>query len=120
MLAVKFADSEMVRSLLDAGAPIGARDDSGRTALFLAGVFSEIFRILLEAGADIKTRDEEGNTVLLRKIWETPSLAEVEELLRLGIDPGIANHDGDTALSMAENLGLTEIAERLRLSVNIR
>src|SRR5437868_8042920 len=83
--------------MLDAGAEADARDDQGRTALFFAPVSSEVFRTLLEAGADIHARDKEGNTILMRKVSECVSVAEVEKLLRLGIEPSLQNEDGDSA-----------------------
>jgi ankyrin repeat protein len=114
MLAVKFAGVDMVRLLLEAGAGVEARDNWGRTALFYAPVASEVFGILLRAGADVRARDKEGNTILMRKVSESASIAEVEDLLRLGIDPSAHNEDGETALGLAESLGLVRVMERLR------
>jgi hypothetical protein len=36
--------------------------------------------------------------------------------LRLGIDPNCKNEDKETALDLAEQLGLMKVAERLRVS----
>lgn len=116
MFAVKFANAEMVHLLLDLGAEVDARDDHGRTALFHAPVMSAVFEALLSAGADIHARDIEGNTILMQKISGSASLAEVEELLRLGIDPKQQSEDGETALNIAESLGLVRIVDRLRAS----
>ncbi len=117
LLAAKFADAEMVRLLLDAGAEIDARDDWGRTALFVTSVTSEVFEVLLDAGANIHARDKEGHTILMRKVSESASLSDVEKLLQLGVDPSVRTEDGESALEMAENLGLLKVAERLRLRV---
>jgi ankyrin repeat protein len=114
MLAVKRADASMARLLLDAGAEVDARDDWGRTALFYAPVSSEVFDVLHRAGADVHARDVEGNTILMWEVSKSASLAEVEELLRLGIDQSVKNEDGETAQDMAEGLGLLRVAERLR------
>jgi uncharacterized protein len=114
MLAVKFAGVDMVQLLVEAGADVDARDSWGRTALFYAPVSSEAFRVLLRAGADIRVRDEEGNSILMRKVSESASLSDVEELLRLGVDPDLQNGDGETALDLAESLGLIEVVKRLR------
>lgn len=115
MLAVKFASVDMVRHLLEAGAEVDARNDRGRTALFYAPVLSEVFGVLLRAGADVHARDEEGNTILMRKVSESASLAEVEYLLNLEVDPSARNEDGETALDLAESLGLVRVVERLRV-----
>ena len=114
MLAVKCGDAAMVRMLLDAGAEVDARDDWGRTALFYAAVSSKVFDVLQRAGADVHARDVEENTILTWKVSNSASLAEVEELLRLGVDRSVRNEDGETALDMAEELGLVRIVERLR------
>jgi ankyrin repeat protein len=116
ILAAMFADAEMVRLLLDAGAEVDARNEWGRTALFFAAVSSEAFKVLIAGGADVHARDNERNTILIRKVWESASLAEVEELLRLGIDPSLQNEDGESALDVADSLGLVRVVERLRSS----
>jgi ankyrin repeat protein len=114
ILAAKFAGAEMMRVLLEAGAEVGARDEWGRTALFYAPVLCEGFRVLLRAGTDVHARDGEGYTILMRAVSKSASLAEVEELLRLGVDPGVQDVDGETALNLAESLGLVKVVERLR------
>ena len=114
ILAAKFAGAEMVRILLDAGAEVDARDEWGRTALFYAPVSSEVFDVLHRDGADVQARDVEGNTILMRGVSKSASLAEVEELLQLGVDLNVRNEKGETALNIAEGLGLVRIVERLR------
>lgn len=114
IVAVKSGSVDIVRLLLEAGAKVDARDDWGRTELFYAPVSSETFAVLLRGGADVHVRDEEANTILMRKVSESATLAEVEQLLRLGVDPSLQNDAGETALDLAEGLGLTLVAERLR------
>ena len=114
MLAIKFAAVDLIRLLLESGAEVDARDSWGRTALFYSPVSSEVFRVLLRAGADVSVRDEEGNSILMRKVSESASLADVEELLRLGVDASVQNEDGETALGLAESLGMVKVVERLR------
>jgi uncharacterized protein len=114
VLAAKFGDAEIIQTLIDAGAEIDARDDHGRTALFFAQVGSESFSRLVAAGADVKAKDREGNTILIQKVSESASLAEVEELLRLGIDSEVRNEAGESAMDVAAGLGLVKITERLK------
>jgi ankyrin repeat protein len=59
---------EIVRLLLDAGVDIEARDDTGRTALFVAASCSRehtaVVQALLDAGADLNALDEHERTAL--------------------------------------------------------
>ena len=114
ILAAKFGSAEIVQLLIDKGADVNARDDKGRTALFYAQVGSEVFARLLAAEADTLAKDNEGNTILIRKVWESASLAEVEQLLQLGIDPEVKNEAGESAMDVAVGLGLVRIVERLK------
>jgi ankyrin repeat protein len=114
ILATKSGDPEMVELLIHKGAQVNARDDEGRTALFFAEVSSQVFASLIAAGADTKAKDYEGNTILMRKVAGSPSVAEVEELLRLGIEADVRNQVGESALDLAVSLGLVNVIERLR------
>jgi ankyrin repeat protein len=116
ILAAKFSDAEIVDLLLSAGAKIDARDDQGRTALFLADVGSETFVRLFAAGADIHAVDNDGNTILMRRVSQSASVNEVEELLRLGINPDAKNVDGESACDLAIGLGLVNVIKRLKVS----
>ena len=114
ILAAKFADAEIVELLLDKGAKVEARDDRGRTALFFADVGSKVFAGLVAAGADINAKDNEGNTILMQNVSQSSSAADVEELLRLGIEPNVRNRTGESALDLALDLGLVNVIELLR------
>lgn len=67
---------EMVRLLLDKGAKVDARDNTGKTALHFAST-PRAARTLLEAGADPVAKDASGATPL-----ETAQSPAVKELLR--------------------------------------
>jgi len=113
IFAAKFGDAEVVDLLLAAGATIDTRDDHGRTALFFADVGSETFAKLLAAGADIHAVDHDGNTLLMKRVSQSVTVNEVDELLRLGINPDARNVDGESAHDLALSLGLVNILERL-------
>jgi ankyrin repeat protein len=91
-------------------------NDEGRSALFFADVGSKIFASLVAAGADIKARDCQGNTILMQRVSRSPSVAEVEELLRLGVQPEVRNQAGESGLDLAVSLGLLNVVERLKSS----
>jgi ankyrin repeat protein len=114
ILAAKFCDRELIEMLINEGAKVNEHDDQGRSALFFADVGSEIFAVLVAAGADIHAVDHVGNTLLMRKVSQSPSLDEVEALLMLGVNPHIRNLEGESALDLAVELGLTNVIARLR------
>ena len=102
ILAAKFCDAEIVELLINKGAKVDAE------------VGSNVFTSLGAAGADVHAKDCDGNSILMQKVSESPSVAEVEELLRLGIKPDVRNHDGESAMDLAVSLGLLNVIERLR------
>ena len=114
ILAAKAGDAAMVELLINHGAQVDARDDRGRTALFFAKVGSQLFASLLAAGADTNIKDDEGNTILMSRVAASPSVADVEELLRLGIPVDVRNQAGESALDLAVNLGLVNVIKRLK------
>jgi ankyrin repeat protein len=114
ILAARFGDKELIEMLINEGAKVDARDDKGRTALFFTDVGTEIFASLLASGANIHAVDHEGNSLLMQKVSQSASLNEVEALLKLGINPDIRNVEGESALDLAVDLGLTNVIARLR------
>ena len=69
---------------------------------------------MIDRGADVHARDEEGDTILMRAVSGCASLPEVEELLGLGVDANLRNDAGESALDLAETLGLEKIVGRLK------
>jgi len=58
---------EVIKAIIDAGAEVNVRSDSGVTPIMLAAPGStEVLRLLIEAGADVNAQDEEGFTALMR------------------------------------------------------
>jgi len=59
-------DSQIVKLLLDHGAPVDSTDDAGRSALMIAATIgkAEMVRLLLQSGANIHFRDHSGATAL--------------------------------------------------------
>ena len=94
MLAAQKGSVEVVRTLLDAGADVNARDDMGRSALALVteeGIgasrneaFIEVARLLVARGIDLDARDANGDTALARAralAGLSPTHAELARLL---------------------------------------
>jgi ankyrin repeat protein len=66
--AIRDADAQAVRKLLDDGADIKARDAEGNTPLILASLYAspECVALLLERGADANAANRVGATALIR------------------------------------------------------
>ena len=68
---------------------------------------------LLHLGADINAADEKGWTPLINAAAHNHEDV-VEMLILKGADVHARTHDGETALSIAELFGRTDMANRLR------
>ena len=67
LLAVRNGHTDLVQQLIDKGAHIHYRDDSGNTAINIAANYNfnpDCIPLLLKLGADIETRDMNGRTPL--------------------------------------------------------
>jgi len=109
-------DEAMVRSLLERGANAAACDNKGWSAihyLTYRQADREMFKLLVGAGSDLDHRSTaDGNTSLMIAVDRADS-TRVRTLLDLGANPTIARNDALTALHMAANKGLVEIARWL-------
>jgi len=103
MLATYGADADLMKDLIAKGADVGARDNLGRTALFLAPDAATA-DILLEAGAVLEVRDEQDVTPLIYAAHE--GRAEVvARLLDHGAEIEARWQTGGTALGVAAAAG---------------
>jgi len=127
MRAIKSEHIDIVRLLLENYADPNIRDHYGYTALMRASTirpsfstsgYTEITKLLLNHGADPNIRDGiSGFTALMNAVeWGHLEVGTevVELLLNRGANPFIRNFFGQTALSLAERSGYTEIVELLR------
>ena len=99
---------EALEALLAAGADVQARDDEGRTPLLDAarGAQLPVLDTLVSAGAALEVVDTQGrNALALASATEAPSLALVQRLVELGVDPGAAGADGKCATDLAAEAG---------------
>jgi N-acyl-D-amino-acid deacylase len=117
MGAVLQNDKAAVSSLLESGADPNEARFLGAPALVLALMQQNagMARALIGKGADVKAIDGAGSTTLM---WaaasESAQVEMVEELLKRGVDPNIANKKGETALTWALRRGYTPVTETLK------
>lgn len=109
--AIRNGNVDTAALLLDFGADIDARDESGRTALFETLNIPDIrgAALLLKNGIDISCCDLKGDNVL----HEAARKGAVEHASRFvdrGIDVNIPNKEGLTSLHLASRYGHLEIA----------
>ena len=123
---------EVLRLLLDRGAPVNGKDENGDGVLMQTVRKDQVesVQMLLDAGADVKAADERGMTVLMnaaRADYRSDSAVRVR-LLRLlmtrGADVRSKDEDGRTALHysvvqvMTEGGGFKARSEIVRLLLN--
>lgn len=100
--AAQHGHVEVVRTLIDNGANVNARDVFGRTPLHLAVSHPRVIALLLEAGANVDARDSLSNTPLHRAV---PSIESVDALIRAGADVRAENTSGNSPLDIAMRYG---------------
>ncbi|MBP7865222.1 MAG: ankyrin repeat domain-containing protein [Acidobacteria bacterium] len=96
-----------IRYLLDHGAPLDDKDDSGRTPLEVAADegHANAVQILIQRGASVRTKDAEGLSPLLRVVNDRSKREVVHLLLEAGADPNVADKEGTPALFLAMQAG---------------
>lgn len=116
--ATKQGDLEKVRSLLEEGADINARDRYGQTALMNAahGGQVELVRLLIEKGADLNVSAKYNLSALMLALIARQTEA-AQLLIEAGADihiRGSQSFHGRSALSLAEAAGHSEIVTLLK------
>lgn len=101
-------DANMTEWLLSRGADVHATDDSGHTALTMAGS-GTCARLLLDAGARIETPD--GSPIIV----EADNIETVRVLVEHGADIDTVGGDGYCLLKTAAESGDDEFARQLLL-----
>lgn len=96
--AVTWGDIDVLRRLLDAGAPVDARNDAGRTPLAEALASAHyrsaddaaerliaVFDLLVARGAQAQSRDHAGQTPMTHVLGSRHLLPVAEHMLRIGV-----------------------------------
>ncbi|MEW6211891.1 MAG: ankyrin repeat domain-containing protein [Acidobacteriota bacterium] len=113
MKAASEGDTERVTALLNGGADVNARDESGMTALIQAakGNHIESMRVLLERGADVNAKGRFLGYEAIILAVKANSAEAVELLLAHGFDP--ASTDMNFIIGVARLTGNARILELL-------
>ena len=93
-------NTEIARLLIEHGADIHAKDDTGTTPIFNKEI--KIAGILLDTGVDMNSRNEKGNTLLIR-YTHAGYLQGIKFLVARGADINSCNSDKNNALDIAEH-----------------
>ena len=112
--AVKRADAQAVRTLLEAGADAADAEADGTTALHWAARLDslELADLLLAAGADVAA----ANTFGVQPLWLAAvngSAPLLDRLLAAGADPDTASAAGESVLMVAARTGRVAAIETL-------
>lgn len=113
--AAMTGNCDLVRSLLSAGADVNAREIDGFTPLSRAAYYKEapdMLRLLAEAGADLNSGNENGATALHFAAMAGMT-ANIQSLLKLGVNPDSEDKIGSTALLRAAISGHSDAVRTL-------
>lgn len=116
---------EILLMLLEAGADVDMRDDSGETLLMRAmRASTEAVRVILQYRPDLQARDEDENTVLTWLTCKTP-VDVVKLMIRCGAKLDVQNNLRCSPLIRAVGVENTEVVKFLltldsvRASINV-
>ena len=110
-LAVMFGRAAVAGYLVRSGANVNDRDDQQRTPLMVASI--KTAPLLIENGADRDARDVTGATALIKAATRCDR-DMIRLLLSYGANAGLKTNDGQTAVDIAEEFGLTDVVEQVR------
>jgi hypothetical protein len=103
-IAAAFGHTEIVKLLLDHGAPVDQQNEDGVTTLQCAAstAKSEMVKLLLDRGADVNHRDKSGRTPLFDAACRDCPPENARLLLAKGADVNAKDTKGRTAFYFAQ------------------
>lgn len=118
-------DLDAVKALINAGAKVNSKSNSGMTPLMYAaympreGLFSGIIKLLLDSGADVKATDKIGRNVLFYLSYQLkPEIVEL--LINKGANPRQKDKNGGTPLMRQSEPKLIKLLIDAGVDVNAK
>jgi ankyrin repeat protein len=112
MIAAQYGWDQVVQHLLEAGAKVDLENDNGDTALILANNTASV-QALLAKHPNLELKNKKGMTALMTAA-NREDIDEVSALVDAGADINATDARGETALTIAGDLGITSIVDYLR------
>ena len=109
--AAKAGNYEIVKTLIEKGADVNAKDELEITALMWASAWgrTEVAKLLIKNNADVNAKDSNGWTALM-KASVNNNFETSELLLEKGADVNARDNYGKTALDRAREFGQLIVA----------
>jgi ankyrin repeat protein len=98
-IAAEMGRTDIIKLLIDGGKNVNAKNNEGKTALFLANPLGEGIKTLIKAGANINELDNNDKTPLHHSA-QNYSPAELKALIELGADVRAKDNKGNTPLNV--------------------
>ena len=117
--AIRNADAQAVRKLLENGADVNARDAEGNTPLILASFYAspECLALLIENGADVNAANKAGATPLIRAATDYEKTRLLAAAERTGPTPASFRSAG-LAPRWSRSLTVRELPVRRAANIN--
>ena len=104
--------------LIQDGANVNAKNDTGTTPLMIAAGNNpnpEVLKVLIEAGADVNAQNKDGSTPLILAALRNTNPEVLTALLEAGADAKVKDDEGKRALDYAMENEKLEGTEALKL-----
>ena len=110
---------EVINALIEHGADVKGKDNSGKTVLMHAAAYNrnpDVIRALVDSGADVNMRDKDSWTPLMRACGN-PNPEVMEALMEKGADINAKDDFGKTVLDYARSGKRDDLVQLLETGV---